>query len=66
MKNKMTDELSTFIDKVQRIGMELFDEYNSLIEGVEYTCELTDVIDSLYEFSLLKKKDTINQRGNDL
>ena len=60
MKNKMTDELSTFIDKVQRIGMELHDEYNSLIEGVEYTCELTNLIDSLYEFSLLEKKDTIN------
>lgn len=60
MKNQMTDELSTFIDKVQRIGMELAEEYNSLNEGVEYTCELTNLIDNLYEFSLLEKKDTIN------
>ncbi len=60
MKNKMTDELNTFINKVQRIGMELYDEYNSLNEEVEYTCELTNLIDSLYEFSLLNKEDTIN------
>lgn len=60
MKNKMTDELNMFINKVQRIGMELYDEYNSLNEDVEYTCELTNLIDSLYEFSLLNKEDTIN------
>lgn len=30
MENKMTDELNIFIDKLQRIAMELYDEYNSL------------------------------------
>lgn len=60
MKNKMTEELNAFINKVQRIGMELYDEYNSLNEEVEYTCELSNLIDSLYEFSLLNKENTIN------
>lgn len=56
----MTEELNAFINKVQRIGMELYDEYNSLNEEVEYTCELSNLIDSLYEFSLLNKENTIN------
>ena len=59
MKNVMTEDLNIFIDKTQRIAMELYDEYNSLRSGVEYSCPLTDMIDQLYEFSLLKKKDTI-------
>lgn len=60
MENKMTDELSIFINKLQRIAMELYDEYNSLDEGIEHTCELTELIDNLYAFSLLNHKDAIN------
>ena len=59
MKNVMTEDLNIFIDKTQRIAMELYDKYNSLRSGVEYSCPLTDMIDQLYEFSLLKKKNTI-------
>lgn len=29
MKNVMTEDLNIFIDKTQRIAMELYDEYNS-------------------------------------
>lgn len=59
MKNVMTEELYSFINKTQKTAMELYDEYNSLSNGAEYTCELTDLIDRLYEFSLLATNDTI-------
>ena len=58
-KNAMTEELNNFIDKVQKISMELYNEYNALGNGVEYTCELTDLIDKLYEFSLKKAMEVI-------
>lgn len=60
MENKMTDELNIFIDKLQRIAMELYDEYSSLDTGIEHTCELTELIDNLYAFSLLNNKEAIN------
>lgn len=59
MENKMTDELDVFINKLQKIAMELYDEYNSFDTGIEHTCELTELIDSLYAFSLLNHKDAI-------
>ena len=55
----MTEELSKFIDKLQKAGRELYEEYNSLSNSVWYTCELTNLMDRLYEFNLLEKKDTI-------
>lgn len=59
MENVMTEELSKFIDKLQKAGRELYEEYNSLSNSVWYTCELTNLMDRLYEFNLLEKKDTI-------
>ncbi len=59
MENVMTEELSKFIDKLQKAGGELYEEYNSLSNSVGYTCKLTNLMDHLYEFSLLEKKDTI-------
>lgn len=57
--NVMTEELNTFIDKAQRIAMDLYNEYNSFENAVEYACPLTDMIDQLYAFSLMEKKETI-------
>lgn len=58
-ENTMNNTLKAFIDKIQKIGMELYEEYNSLDTGVEYTCPLTDIIDALYAFSCLNADKTI-------
>ena len=62
MKNAMNETLKKFIEKLQKVGMELYEEYNSLdIDGIEYTCPLTDVVDTLYEFSIKDANETIKE-----
>ena len=55
---KMSKELNAFLDKAQRIAKELYEECNSFDE-LRYSCPLTDTMDRLYEFSLMKKEDAI-------
>lgn len=59
MENTMNKETKEFIEKLQAIGNALYEEYNQLNDGLQYTCPLTDVIDSLYEFSIMNIEDTI-------
>lgn len=62
MKNTMDEEMKGFIEKIQKIGMELYEEYNSLGDkGIEYTCPLTDIIDDLYAFSCMKVDETVKE-----
>lgn len=61
MENTMNKKLKTFIEKVQEIGMELYEEYNSLDDCIEYTCPLTDVIDELYGFSCINIDETVKE-----
>lgn len=60
MKNAMNESVKKFIEKLQKVGMELYEEYSSL-DGIEYTCPLTDVIDTLYEFSIKDINETIKE-----
>lgn len=62
MKNTMSKTTKTFIEKLQKVGMELYEEYNSLdTDGIEYTCPLTDIIDKLYEFSIKDINETVKE-----
>ena len=62
MKNIMNEAVKNFIEKVQEIGMELYEEYSNMDNsGIEYTCPLTDVIDTLYEFSIKDINETIKE-----
>ncbi len=63
MKNKMTPELKTFIEKVQNTMSDLYEEYASLPESVDvqYECPLTRFIDDGQDFYCMKIEDTINE-----
>lgn len=62
MANKMTSELKMFIEKVQDTMHDLYEEYNSFSEGVEYECPLTRLIDDGQDFYCMEIKDTINEK----
>lgn len=62
MKNAMNESIEKFVKKLQEVGMELYEEYNSLdIDGIVYTCPLTDIIDTLYAFSMKDINETIKE-----
>ena len=62
MKNTMNEITKAFIEKLQKVGMELYEEYNSLdINGIKYTCPLTNIMDELYGFSLKDLNETIKE-----
>ncbi len=62
MKNIMTPEMEKFIKKAQEEMSKLYEEYSEIdLEGVEYTCPLTNIMMEIEEFSCLDLKDTINE-----
>lgn len=62
MENIMNKDMKLFIEKLQKTGRELYEEYNSLDDsGIEYTCPLTILIDELYSFSIMNIDETIDE-----
>ena len=61
MKNKMTSELKAFTEKVQAVMHDLYEEYNSLDEGVEYECPLTRLIDDGESVACMDPEDVLNE-----
>ena len=59
MKNKMTKEMEAFIKKVQSTMHDLYEEYNSLDEGLEYECPLTNLIDDGQSIFCMNTKKVI-------
>ena len=62
MKNTMNKKVEMFIKKLQGISADLYEEYNQLDDdGIDYCCPLTEIIDVLYEFSIMNTEDTIDE-----
>ena len=62
MKNIMNKKVEMFIRKLQEISSDLYEEYSQLDnDGIEFCCPLTEIIDTLYEFSIMNIEDTIDE-----
>lgn len=63
MKNTINETTKLFIEKLQKIGKELYEEYNSLDidDEIKYCCPLTDTIDNLYGISCMTVDEVIEE-----
>ena len=62
MGNKMNMETRNFIEKLQAIGRELYNEGDRL--DIDFTCPLSQMLDALYSFSMMSTEDAIDDQKN--